>query len=451
MPIDLITIGRSGAAAARASIEVTAQNIANAGNPDYVRRSLQLNELVGRANVNFEQTSAFSGVQISGITRPDNELIQRRARDSGSDLARAEAEFSGLRDAETALEQSGLYNGLVGFEAGLTLLESDPTDSALRAGALQNARQLVQTFDFADTALGSARDLVENEIRVGVDTINGSGAELARINRDLVNAREGTGGRAALLDARDAVLRDIAGEVGIVTQFDQFGAAQVRLVGTPSPPGGALLVDGGNSNTLTAAFSPTGGASFSLAGSASFSLVSGAMAGRGAALTAIGQEQSELDTIAGQVIARANTAQAAGAALDGSPGQPMFSGSDASDIALALSDGDQLALAPAGSPPGSRDASNLSNLISAFADPNGPIAAADRMLLSLSSRISGVDTTREGLAIINAAMQTELLNETGVDLNAEAADLIRLQQAFEANSRVIQVATDIFDTILGIG
>ncbi|NQZ48552.1 MAG: flagellar hook-associated protein FlgK, partial [Erythrobacter sp.] len=85
MPIDLITIGRSGAAAARASLEVTAQNIANAANPDYVRRSLQLNELVGRANVNFEQTSAFSGVQISGITRPDSELLQRRSRDSTSD------------------------------------------------------------------------------------------------------------------------------------------------------------------------------------------------------------------------------------------------------------------------------------------------------------------------------------------------------------------------------
>ena len=118
---------------------------------------------------------------------------------------------------------------------------------------------------------------------------------------------------------------------------------------------------------------------------------------------------------------------------------------------MALNNGDQLALAPAGSPAGSRDTTNLSNLIGAFADPNGPIAGTDRMLLSLSSRISGIDTTREGLAIINAAAQAELLSETGVDLNAEAADLIRLQQAFEANSRVIQVASDIFDTILGIG
>ena len=68
-----------------------------------------------------------------------------------------------------------------------------------------------------------------------------------------------------------------------------------------------------------------------------------------------------------------------------------------------------------------------------------------------SSRIAGLETTREGLEIINDTAQAELLRETGVDLDEEAANLIRLQQAFEANSRVIQVATELFDTILGLG
>lgn len=451
MPVSLISIGRSGAAAARASIEVTAQNIANASNPDYVRRSLTLSELAGRGNVNFQSTTAFSGVRIGGIERPDSELIQRRARDSGSDLARAEAEITGLRDAETALEQSGLYDALVGFESGLTLLESDPTDPALRAGAVESARQLAETFHFAEFSLSNARDLAADEVSVGVDAINGAAQELARINLDLVNSREGTGGRAALLDARDAALRDIAGEFGIVTKFDEFGAAEVRLVGTPLPPGetGVLLVAGGNFSELTTAIDPAGVATFSFGGAA-FSPVSGAMAGRAAALADIGARQTELDTIAAETISRANTAQAAGAALDGSTGQPMFTGTNASDIAMVLTDGDQLALAAAGSPAGSRDTSNLASLISAFGADDGPIVSTDRMLLSISSRISGLDTTREGLAIINAAAEAELLTETGVDLNEEAANLVRLQQAFEANSRVIQVASEIFDTILGL-
>ena len=88
MSTNLILIGRSGAAAARAGIELTAQNIANASNPDYVRRSLQLSELVGRANIGFQPTTSFAGVQIGGIQRPDSDLIQRRARDSECGLER---------------------------------------------------------------------------------------------------------------------------------------------------------------------------------------------------------------------------------------------------------------------------------------------------------------------------------------------------------------------------
>ncbi|MEE4201629.1 flagellar hook-associated protein FlgK [Erythrobacter sp.] len=451
MPTDLISIGRSGAAAARASLEVSAQNIANAANPDYVRRSLQVSEFVATATIDNQTTSSLSGVRIGGIQRPDSELAQRRVRDSGSDLARAQAEFTALRDAETALEQAGLYRGLVDFEAALTILESDPTDPALRTGAIESARQLAQTFQFAELSLASADDLVRDDVSVGVTRINGAGDELARLNRQLASAREGTADRAALLDARDAALRDLAGEVGIVTRFDDLGLVEVRIVSNPAPAGeaGELLVSGTNFSTLAATTQADGSISFDVGGG-SFALVGGAMAGRVAAIADMSARSASLDAIAASTIARANNAQATGAALDGSPGQPLFSGSDAGDIAVALTDGDDLALAPAGSPPGSRNTGNLSALIAAFGADDGPIRQTDGLLLSLSSRIAGIATTRDGLAIINASAEAELLSETGVDLDAEAASLVRLQQAFEANSRIIQVATELFDTILGL-
>ena len=39
---------------------------------------------------------------------------------------------------------------------------------------------------------------------------------------------------------------------------------------------------------------------------------------------------------------------------------------------------------------------------------------------------------------------------TGVNLDNEAVDLLRFQQAYQASSRVIQAAKDIFQTILEI-
>ena len=38
----------------------------------------------------------------------------------------------------------------------------------------------------------------------------------------------------------------------------------------------------------------------------------------------------------------------------------------------------------------------------------------------------------------------------GINLDREAADLIRLQQAYQASSRVIQVARELFQTIFSV-
>jgi flagellar hook-associated protein 1 FlgK len=40
---------------------------------------------------------------------------------------------------------------------------------------------------------------------------------------------------------------------------------------------------------------------------------------------------------------------------------------------------------------------------------------------------------------------------SGVNLDEEAANLLRYQQAYQAAAKTIQVATTLFDTLLGLG
>lgn len=445
MPSSLITIGRSGAAAARANLELTAQNIANAGNADYSRRSLGQSELVGSATVGLYSGVAFNGVRLGNVQRADNALAREQVRATGSDLARADAELEGLRGAETALEQSRLFEGLVDFEAALTRLASDPLDPALRITTLESARQLADRFQLANGSLSDARELAQSQVSAGVDEVNRQAATLARINEQLTRTEPDTAGQAALFDQRDAALAALSQELGISVDFEERGVANVRL----GDSGGPFLVDGTAPTALAATFAADGTATFDLGGTP-VSLVSGALAGRAGSLAAQADLQSQLDDIALSTIIAANTAQSNGVAQDGSAGQPLFSGSAAADIALVLGSPNGIATAPAGAPANSRDASNLSALIAAIGADDGPVAGSDALLLGISSRISGQDTTRAALAAIAESAQGALLVETGVDLDTEAANLVRLQQAFEANSRVIQVATELFDTVLSL-
>ena len=63
---------------------------------------------------------------------------------------------------------------------------------------------------------------------------------------------------------------------------------------------------------------------------------------------------------------------------------------------------------------------------------------------------AGRTITRDALTSIASSAKVALAAQAGVDLDNEAVNLVRYQQAFQASGRVMQVATDIFDTLLNI-
>jgi flagellar hook-associated protein 1 FlgK len=445
MPTAIFTIGRSGLTTSRRSLELTAQNVANAANPDYSRRNLTQGELVMTGSIGTNAVDSLGGVRPGIIERAESALVQRQARDASSALSAAQAEFFALREAESALETSGVFAGIVDFEAALTKLQSNPTEPALRLSAVEAGRKLAANFRVANGTLANARSLVQAEAGAEVLTVNELAKELAEINADLVGAREGTAGRAALLDARDKALRGLAEQFGIQSTINANGTADVTLAGTPS----VALVTGATAQAVSVTFAANGTATFAV-GAISFVPSGGAMAGRASALADMANVQTGLDSIAASAITIANAAQAAGVGFDGTPGQPLFAGTGAGDIDVVLASANGLATAPAAAPAGSSNTANLAALIAALSAPSGPATGADTLLLGLSSRVSALEIRSEGLAIVSASAEAELLRETGVDLDTEAANLIRMQQAFEANSRVIQVAAELFDTILGL-
>ncbi|MEZ5505117.1 MAG: flagellar basal body rod C-terminal domain-containing protein [Gammaproteobacteria bacterium] len=74
---------------------------------------------------------------------------------------------------------------------------------------------------------------------------------------------------------------------------------------------------------------------------------------------------------------------------------------------------------------------------------------------SYGQLVSGVGTRTRDAEIGQEASQsilrqTESQRESisGVNLDEEAADLIRFQQAYQSSARVIQVSSELFDTIL---
>ena len=444
MSTDLISIARSGATAARIALDLTAQNIANAATEGYVRRSARLEEIAPASGPGQVDEVSFSGVRFAGITRNADVYRQAEVRRTGSDAARADAEVAGLTDIEAAVEQSGLYPALVRFEASLGQLAADPVNPSLRAAALEDARTAARTFTIAAAGLDAVGDGLQFEAQDGVAQVNLLGGELAKVNLRLARASDGSSDRTALHDQRDALLEKRAGFADISTTIAPDQTVRVALGGAGGPP----LVSGGTVSAFASTAAADGTLSFTLAGTP-VALAGGALAGKAQALVTLADMRGRLDTLAGTLIAVANAAQANGVALDGSPGQPLFSGTRAADIAVALSSGAQLATAPAGAPAGSRDPANLNALRAALTSA-GVTDQADAALFAISSAVAGRTVTREALQTIASSARAAYDAQSGVDLDAEAVNLIRFQQAFQASGRALQVASTLFDTILSI-
>jgi len=445
MGADLISIANSGARAAKVALDVTANNIANASSEGYVRRTVSLAELSSNTIAAAPTAINLAGVRVAGVVRNADAFRQAEVRRTGADAARAGAEVQGLENIEAAVEQTGVYESITNFEAGLQQLLSDPTDGSLRAAVVEQGRTLAETFNVTASSLDAVGEGLRFEAQDGIDNVNRIAGELARVNLRLSRAADKSSDQTSLFDQRDALLQDLSEQIGIHTTFDgDTGIVTVKLGSSSGPD----LVLGGTGGTLAMTAAADGTVTFTLDGNAA-TVSSGAIAGKAQALTELAGTRTQLDGIAQSLIDTINAAQANGVDLDGNAGQPLFSGTDAASMTMVAASGRAIATAPAGSPAGSRDVGNLTTMRAALsaADPAGEM---DALLFGISSAVAGRTVTRDALNSIASTASIALQAQAGVDLDQEAMNLVRYQQAFQASGRVMQVAADIFDSILSI-
>jgi flagellar hook-associated protein 1 len=440
MGADLLSIARSGARVARSALDVTANNIANASSEGYVRRSVAVAEVSGGTSLAAPTAINLAGARITGIVRNADAFRQSEVRRTGSDAARAAAEVQGLENVQSALEQTGVFESVVAFEGSLKQLLSDPTDGSLRAKVVEDGRTMAQTFNTASQSLDAAARGLQFEAQDGVTQVNRIAQELGRVNLRLMRASETSSDQSALLDQRDSLLQQLSDHADITPDK----SVKVMLGG----PTGTALVSGATANTLAMGTAANGTLSFTV-NSQPTTLSSGAIAGKAQALVELHGARTHLDTIAAGIVTTINTAQATGVDLAGNAGQPLFAGTDAASMKMVASSGAAVATAPAGSPAGSRDVGNLGAIRTALAAAD-PAGAADALLFSVSSAVAGRTVTRDALDSIAGSARVALQAQAGVNLDDEAVNLVRFQQAYQASARVMQIASDIFDSILTI-
>jgi flagellar hook-associated protein 1 len=446
MSSDLLIIGASGLRAYRASLAVTGDNIANAQTPGYARRSLRLNEvsITGLPDFRYRNRTRFDGVDISATLRATDEWRTGDARLAASSYGRAQATATGMVNTETALADGATGTGAAlakMFSAG-DALAADPLSRAPRSAFLASID------DAAASIRGNAAELARVSVGVGdaakasVDGLNANLAALADLNLAIRRTSAGSTANAELADQRDALIDKIAAQTDASVAISADGSATLTRAG-------ATLVADGQAASLAVTIAADSRLSFTQtfnAATTPFTPSGGAVSGLSVSANTVADRRAALDTLATAVATTLNNWHAGGRTPGNAGGAALL---DASGGAIALTalltDPAQVAAADTGGTANGnmlalsavRSASGVEGQWAALVANQAQTTASARADEALSSaRKDTADAARDAVE--------------GVDLDREAADLLRYQQAYEASARVIQMAKETVDTILGL-
>ncbi|MCB9917124.1 MAG: flagellar hook-associated protein FlgK [Planctomycetes bacterium] len=234
-----------GLNAARLSMEIIGQNVANANTPGYTRQRV----LLGSTLPTKDGARGFfigTGVQVETVNRILDERLDARLRTQMGLTGAAEIDYRRMSEIEGILGEpgegglSGLFND---YFDSISKLRTDAGQRALRGGVVQAGQELAGGFNLLARRFASLEDDSKLEIEGYVREVNTLAEQIADLNREIVSLEVGQHPANDLRDRRENAIRGLSELLD--TQAIEKANGSVDILA-----GGYILVSGGRASTL---------------------------------------------------------------------------------------------------------------------------------------------------------------------------------------------------------
>ncbi|PFG57722.1 flagellar hook-associated protein 1 FlgK [Vibrio sp. ES.051] len=454
--MNLVNIALSGLNANRVALDVTAQNVANVNTPGYSRQqALMASVGDGKAN----RLSPGMGVEVTSIRRVTDQFLVKQTWSTNSLAAYASAYNSNMGQLENTLGADGfnISSGLDSLNAALNDATVKPESIPYRQQIINESEALARRFNTLTESLHNQQKDMSDQRNAAVEQGNSLMANIAQVNKQIVEM-QGTGGNPAqLMDTRDSLIGELSQIVEIKTNDQPDGSTQVTLTS------GQPLVMGSDYGQLKAKPDPNDPylADLSVDFATQSFAINKSVGGKLGAVSdyqtnVLKPNQVALDDMAKALADEYNAVLATGTDLNGNPGKPLFSYDPANPAAsLTITDieAKDLAFSSDGTP---GNADMLNELIQLS---NKPVAVTGYGSLSLNdaytamvgetaikARQAGADF--EAKLAMNTQAHAARDNVSAVNSDEEAANLMTFANAHNANMKVISTANQLFDSVL---
>jgi flagellar hook-associated protein 1 len=446
---DLLGLGLSAVSAYRTTLSAIGDNVANAETPGYARRDVRLRQgiNIGSRSPLYREDIFFGGVEAASIGRAWDAYRAADSRYAASVSGRSDTRRQWLEAIETSLRDgpTSVGSSIGAFFNSGEALAATPSDRVARTAMLSRLEDAAGSIRSTSLELSRVAEAIVAVSRQEIEALNGELKALAEVNVALRQAAPGRTAYASLEDERDRLLDSIASRVDISTTVDEHGRVTVGLGGLS----GVTLLDPQQRAEISSAVSADGRIQLRMFWDGSTSplpATGGGLAGLVDVAASTADKRAEVEALATQFMTELNDWNAQGRTAAGVAGAPLLA-MTAGAMSLAVATTDPAAIAAA-----STDGGENGNLLalSALRGADGVevrwaalVAAQAQALNSAATEAAAAATRRDN----SFAARDEI---SGIDLDREAAELLRYQRAYEASARIIQVARETMQTIFDV-
>lgn len=454
--MSLLSIGTTALTAAQSSLATTSHNISNVNTDGYSRQRTELGAHAPNFNGSHYQGN---GVDVLSVQRSYDTFLASQVRIYTSLESQQDTflTFSKQVDEMLSSDTLGLNKGMESLFNAVYDVSNDPTSVAARQSLLSQAELLANRFTTIDSQLQEIDAQLDNSMSVAVDTINEISEGIANLNEAITVLTKSSGAVPNdLLDQRDQLVNQLSElvSVDIVEDGDFYnvfiGNGQALVVGNTKIDVSTVTDTSTTPPRLSIGYGP---ANMDISSQLSGGKVGGILQVR---TDVVDATRTELDALASAIVTSFNTVQTAGVDLDGNAGTNIFSptGTTAGSISVVMTDPRLIAASSSGATAGV--ANNENALAMANLQSDKTMAGATLSFAESYNKIVSTVATKTMQADVGQQTQAGLLNQvqlrfdsvSGVNLDEEAANLIKFQQSYQAASQIISVSNTVFNALI---
>ena len=279
-------------------------------------------------------SSAAGGVAVSGVLRVQDSILTTASREAHALESNLSASADSLGSIESLFAEpsdNGLATQLSALWSSFHDVANQPSDPAVRSQVLQRATVVTDWLNQASSQLTSQASATTATVGTLLTQVNTTAHQLADLNVAILRAGQSGESTNELADQRDQLALKLSEMVGGTSTTDASGNINVRI-------GGSELVAGSTVRDLSLVSS--GGKAlvqWSQDGSPA-TIPSGQIGGLVDAVnTTIPAWSARLDTLAANLAGQVNALHQSGYDLNGTLGGPLFTGTTAATLKVAIS------------------------------------------------------------------------------------------------------------------